>query len=87
MERSGMQGRTSYGTAYVAVGLVLAFLLGVYFVYPIRAVVQVFLLALLLSIVISAPVDYLARRRMPRLWGPSRCSLVSYWASSFWNLR
>ena len=65
MERSGMQGRT----AYVTVGLVLAFLLGVYFVYPIRVVVQVLLLALLLSIVISAPVDYLARRGLARVWG------------------
>ncbi len=69
VERSGMQGRITHATAYVAIGLILAFLLGVYFVYPIRAVVQVFLLALLLSIVISAPVDYLARRGLARLWG------------------
>lgn len=65
MERSGMQGRA----AYVTIGLVLAFLLGVYFVYPIRVIVQVLLLALLLSIVISAPVDYLARRGLGRVWG------------------
>ena len=65
MERSGMQGRT----VYVTIGLVLAFLLGVYFVYPIRAVTQVFLLALFLSIIISAPVDYLARRGLARVWG------------------
>jgi predicted PurR-regulated permease PerM len=65
MERSGMQGRT----AYVAIGLVLAFLLGIYFIYPIRLVTQVLLLALLLSIVISAPVDYLARRGLGRVWG------------------
>jgi predicted PurR-regulated permease PerM len=60
-----MQGRT----VFVAVGLVLAFLLGVYFVYPIRVVVLVFLLTLLLSTIVSAPVNYLARRRVPRIWG------------------
>jgi predicted PurR-regulated permease PerM len=65
VERSGMQGRT----VFVAVGLVLAFLLGVYFVYPIRVVVLVFLLTLLLSTIVSAPVNYLARRRVPRIWG------------------
>lgn len=65
MERSGMQGRKMY----VAVGLVLAILLGVYFVYPIRVVVLVFLLTLLLSTIMSAPVNYLARRRVPRVWG------------------
>ena len=65
MERSGMQGRTGY----VAVGLVLAFLLGVYFVYPIRVVVLIFLLTLLLSTIVSAPVNYLARRGIPRVWG------------------
>jgi predicted PurR-regulated permease PerM len=65
VERSGMQGRTGY----VAVGLVLAFLLGVYFVYPIRVVVLVFLLTLLLSTIMSAPVNYLARQGMSRVWG------------------
>jgi predicted PurR-regulated permease PerM len=65
MERSGTQGRKMYG----AVGLVLTFLLGVYFVYPIRVVVLVFLLTLLLSTIMSAPVNYLARRRVPRVWG------------------
>jgi predicted PurR-regulated permease PerM len=65
MERSGMQGRTGY----VSVGLVLAFLLGVYFVYPIRVVVLVFLLTLLLSTIMSAPVNYLARQGMSRVWG------------------
>ncbi|HVF02669.1 MAG TPA: AI-2E family transporter [Rubrobacteraceae bacterium] len=65
MERSGMQGRT----VYVAVGLGLAFLLGVYFVYPIRVVVLVFLLTLLLSTIMSAPVNYLARQGVSRVWG------------------
>ena len=44
-------------------------LLGVYFVYPIWVVVLVFLLTLLLSTIMSAPVNYLARRRVPRVWG------------------
>ena len=65
MERSGMQGRK----AYVTIGLALAFLLGVYFVYPIRVVVLVLLLTLLLSTIMSAPVNYLARQGMPRVWG------------------
>jgi predicted PurR-regulated permease PerM len=65
VERSGMQGRK----AYVTIGLALAFLLGVYFVYPIRVVVLVFLLTLLLSTIMSAPVNYLARQGMPRVWG------------------
>lgn len=65
MERSGMQGRT----AYVTIGLALTFLLGVYFVYPIRVVVLVFLLTLLLSTIMSAPVNYLARRGISRVWG------------------
>ena len=65
MERSGMQGRKAYAT----IGLALAFLLGVYFVYPIRVVVLVFLLTLLLSTIMSAPVNYLARQGLPRVWG------------------
>jgi predicted PurR-regulated permease PerM len=60
-----MQGRT----VYIALGLVLAFLLGVYFVYPIRVVVLVFLLTLLLSTILSAPVNYLEHRGVPRVWG------------------
>jgi predicted PurR-regulated permease PerM len=65
VERSVMQSRTGY----VAIGLALAFLLGVYFVYPIRVVVLVFLLTLLLSTIMSAPVNYLARQGMSRVWG------------------
>jgi predicted PurR-regulated permease PerM len=65
VEQSGMQGRK----AYVAIGLALAFLLGVYYVYPIRVVVLVFLLTLLLSTIMSAPVNYLARLGISRVWG------------------
>ncbi len=74
VERSGMQGRT----AYVTIGLVFAFLLGVYFVYPIRVVTQVFLLALFFSIIISAPVDYLARRGIARAWGALAVFLILF---------
>ena len=65
MERSGMQDLKAYAT----IGLALAFMLGVYFVYPIRVVVLVFLLTLLLSTIMSAPVNYLARQGLPRVWG------------------
>jgi predicted PurR-regulated permease PerM len=65
VERSGMQDLKAYAT----IGLALAFLLGVYFVYPIRVVVLVFLLTLLLSTIMSAPVNYLARQGLPRVWG------------------
>jgi predicted PurR-regulated permease PerM len=60
-----MQGRKAYAT----IGLALTFLLGVYFVYPIRVVVLVLLLTLLLATIMSAPVNYLARQGMPRVWG------------------
>jgi predicted PurR-regulated permease PerM len=69
-----MQGRT----AYVTIGLVFTFLLGVYFVYPIRVVTQVFLLALFFSIIISAPVDYLARRGIARAWGALAVFLILF---------
>ena len=54
---------------YAGIGLVFALLLALYFVYQIRVVVLVFLLTLLFSIVISGPVDYLARRGLRRGWG------------------
>lgn len=55
--------------AYVGVGLLVAVLLGVYFVYPIRVIVVVSLLTLLFVVVLGAPVDYLARRGLGRGWG------------------
>jgi predicted PurR-regulated permease PerM len=54
---------------YAGIGLVFALLLALYFVYQIRVVVLVFLMTLLFSIVISGPVDYLARRGLRRGWG------------------
>jgi predicted PurR-regulated permease PerM len=56
-------------TAYTVIGLVFALLVGGYFVYRITGVVLAFLLTILLSIILSAPVNYLARRGWPRTWG------------------
>ena len=60
---------TQRRTVYAGVGLAFALLLAVYFVYQIRAVVLVLLLTLLFSIIISRPVDYLARKGLSRVWG------------------
>jgi predicted PurR-regulated permease PerM len=61
--------RASGSTAYTVIGLVFALLIGGYFVYRISGVVLTFLLTILLSIILSAPVNYLARRGIPRTWG------------------
>lgn len=65
MERPAPLGRTVYG----GIGLVFALLLGGYFVYKITGVVLAFLLTILFSIILSAPVNYLHRRGLPRTWG------------------
>lgn len=54
---------------YAGVGLVFALLLGLYFVYQIQVVALVFLITLLLSIIVSGPVDFLERRGLGRAWG------------------
>jgi predicted PurR-regulated permease PerM len=51
---------------YAGIGLVFAILLGLYFLYQAREVVLVFLLTLLVSTIVSGPVDYLARKGMGR---------------------
>ncbi len=51
---------------YAGIGLVLALVLALYFVYQIRPVVLAFLLTLLFSIIVSGPVDYLARKGVGR---------------------
>ncbi len=61
----GMQRRN----IYVGVGLVFALLLAIHFVSQIRGVVLAFLLALLFSIIISGPVNYLVRKGVGRGWG------------------
>jgi predicted PurR-regulated permease PerM len=61
--------RVSGSTAYTVIGLVFALLVGGYFFYRISGVVLAFLLTILLSIILAAPVNYLARRGWPRMWG------------------
>ena len=51
---------------YAGIGLAFALFLAVYFVYQVRAVVLVLLLTLLFSVIISRPVDYLARKGLGR---------------------
>ncbi len=65
MERPVSSGRT----LYAGIGLVFALLLGGYFVYKITGVVLAFLLTILFSIILSAPVNYLHRRGLSRTWG------------------
>jgi predicted PurR-regulated permease PerM len=65
MERPVSSGRT----LYAGIGLVFALLLGLYFVYKITGVVLAFLLTILFSILLSAPVNYLHRRGLSRVWG------------------
>jgi predicted PurR-regulated permease PerM len=61
--------QASRSTAYTVIGLVFALLIGGYFVYRISGVVLAFLLTILLSIILAAPVNYLERRGWPRTWG------------------
>jgi predicted PurR-regulated permease PerM len=56
-------------TAYTVIGLVFALLVGWYFAYRTSGVILAFLLTILLSIILSAPVNYLARRGWSRTWG------------------
>lgn len=64
-----MQERSKYvqnKTVYLAVALIFALAVFSYFVYEIRTIVLVLLLTMLFSIIISGPVDYLARQGLPR---------------------
>lgn len=61
--------RTIERTVYTAILLAFVLVVGAYFVYKISGVVLAFLLTILLSIILSAPVNYLARRGWPRAWG------------------
>jgi len=65
VDRPEASGRT----AYTVIGLVFALLVGWYFAYRTSGVILAFLLTILLSIILSAPVNYLARRGWPRTWG------------------
>ena len=66
MERSRA---SNSNTAYTILGLVFALLIGGYFFYRISGAVLAFLLTILLSIILSAPVNYLERRGWTRTWG------------------
>lgn len=52
--------------AYRVIGLLLALLIGIYFVFQIPHLVLLFLLTLLFAIVLSGPVNYLAQMGLPR---------------------
>ena len=80
MDRPVASGRT----AYTVIGLVFALLVGGYFVYRISGVVLAFLLTILLSIILSAPVNYLARRGWPRTWGV--IAVIAAIGGVFWLL-
>jgi predicted PurR-regulated permease PerM len=62
--RVGPSGRVVY------VGILLLFVLAVgsYFVYQVAQVVLTLLVTLLLAIILSGPVNYLARRGLSRGW-------------------
>ncbi len=64
--------------AYVGVSLLVAVPLGIYFVYPIRVIVVVSLMTLLFTVILSAPVDYLARRGLGRAWGLLTVAVVLF---------
>ena len=55
--------------AYIAVVLFFALLVAGYFVYQVQQVVLAFAVALLLAVVVSGPVNFLARRGLGRGWG------------------
>lgn len=62
------ESRVTPRTVYAAVGLFLALLVGIYFVYHTYQILLALLLTLLLSIILDAPVRYLVRRGLPRTW-------------------
>jgi predicted PurR-regulated permease PerM len=78
------RSRASRSTAYTVIGLVFALLIGGYFVYRISGVVLALLLTILLSIILAAPVNYLARRGIPRTWGV--LAVFAAVAGVFWLL-
>ena len=78
MDRPVASGRT----AYTVIGLVFALLVGGYFAYRTTGVILAFLLTILLSIILSAPVNYLARRGLPRTWGV--LAVIAALAGLFW---
>jgi predicted PurR-regulated permease PerM len=85
MEAYKALSRIIYGGIYRAVGLILALLLGLYFIYEIRTIVLVLLMALLFAVVLSGPVNYLSRRGIPKVLGVLAvlgCCVVALWLAS-----
>jgi predicted PurR-regulated permease PerM len=85
MEEYRALSQIVYGGIYRAVGLILVLLLGLYFVYEIRTIVLVLLMALLFAVVLSGPVNYLARRGIPKVLGVLAvlgCFVVALWLAS-----
>ena len=80
MDRPVASGRT----AYTVIGLVFALLLGGYFAYRTSGAILAFLLTILLSIILSAPVNYLARKGVPRTWGVM--AVIAAIGGVFWLL-
>jgi predicted PurR-regulated permease PerM len=77
--------RIVYGGIYRAVGLILALLLGLYFFYEISTIVLVLLMALLFAVVLSGPVNFLARRGITKVLGVLvvlGCFVVALWLAS-----
>jgi predicted PurR-regulated permease PerM len=66
LEELNARARIVYGGIYRGIALIFALLLGIYFVYEIREIALVFLLTLLFAVVLSGPVNRLARRGLPR---------------------
>lgn len=85
MEEYKALSQIIYGGIYRAVGLILALLLGLYFIYEIRTIVLILLMALLFAVVLSGPVNYLARRGVPKVLGVLAvlgCFVVALWLAS-----
>jgi predicted PurR-regulated permease PerM len=85
MEEYKTPSQIVYGGIYRGIGLVFALLLGIYFVYEIRTIVLVLLLTLLFAIVLSGPVNYLARRGLPKVLsvlGVLGCLGLALWLAS-----
>jgi predicted PurR-regulated permease PerM len=80
VDRPEASGRT----AYTVIGLVFALLLGWYFAYRTSGVILAFFLTILLSIILSAPVNYLARKGWPRTWGV--IAVIAAIGGVFWLL-
>jgi predicted PurR-regulated permease PerM len=67
---------------YVGIAMLFALLVGGYLVYQLSGVVLAFMLTVLFSIIFSAPVNYLARRGIPRTAGT--LAVIAVLAGALW---